>query len=110
MLELDNEWDLDRRLGVDVSVPGLLGLALGVAVDKRFLVIPAIAAATLFLQGIRVWHPLRGALRQLGARSEDAIDAERYELKVRRGDFAAMPPVQAAATERAHAAWKAVCR
>ncbi len=110
MLDIDGEWDLDRRLGVDVSVPALLGLALGVAVDKRFLVVPAIAAATLFLQGMRVWHPLRAALEQLGARSEDAIDMERYGLKVRRGDFAAMPPVEAAGTERAHAAWKAVGR
>jgi hypothetical protein len=40
--QLDCEWDFDRTIGTEASVMGLLGLALGIAVDKRFLVLPAV--------------------------------------------------------------------
>jgi hypothetical protein len=44
--ELDYEWDFDRTVETEASVMGLLGLALRVAVNRRFLVLPAIVFAS----------------------------------------------------------------
>jgi len=47
-------------------------------------------------------------LRRLGLRSQEEIDREYYALKALRGDFDDV--VEAAATERATAAWRAVLK
>ena len=88
---------------------GLLGLALGIAVDKRFLVLPAFVSTMLIVHATHGWYPLLPLFRRIGVRTQDEIDRERYGLKAIRGDFMALPPAGSAAAERAAAAWKAVC-
>jgi hypothetical protein len=85
---------------------GLLGLALGIAVDKRFCMLPAFVSTMLVLHATPGWYPLLPLFRRLGVRTQDEIDRERYGLKALRGDFTAFPY---RAAERAAAAWKAVC-
>lgn len=107
--QLDYEWDFDRTVETEASLMGLLGLALGIAVDTRFLVLPAFVSTMLVLHATHGWYPLLPLFRRIGLRTQDEIDRERYGLKAIRGDFTALPPAGSAAAERAAAAWKAVC-
>ena len=107
--ELDYEWDYDRTLETEASLMGLIGLALGVAVDKRLLVLPGLVAGMLVLHATHGWYPLLPLFRRIGVRTQDEIDRERYGLKAIRGDFTAIPPAGSPAGERAAVVWKAVC-
>jgi hypothetical protein len=107
--QLDYEWDFDRTLEAEASVMGLVGLALGLALDKRLLAVPAFVAAMLVLHATHGWYPLLPIFRRVGVRTRDEIDRERYGLKALRGDFTAIPSGGSAARERASAVWKAVC-
>jgi hypothetical protein len=107
--ELDYDWDFDRTLETEASVMGLVGLALGVAVDKRLLMVPAFVAAMLVLHATHGWYPLLPVFRRLGVRTQDEIDRERYALKGLRGDFTAIPLSGSTAADRAASVWKAVC-
>ena len=107
--QLDYEWDFDRTVETEASLMGLLGLALGIGVDKRFLVLPAFVSTMLVLHATHGWYPLLPLFRRVGVRTQDEIDRERYGLKAIRGDFTALPPAGSPAAERATAAWKAVC-
>jgi hypothetical protein len=107
--ELDYEWNFDRTVETEASLLGLLGLALGIAVDKRLLVLPAFVSTMLVLHATHGWYPLLPLFRRVGVRTQDEIDRERYGLKAIRGDFTALPPDGSPAAERAAAAWKAVC-
>jgi hypothetical protein len=109
MAELEYEWDFDRTLETEASLTGLIGLALGVAIDKRFLVLPGFVAAMLLLHATHGWYPLLPLFRRIGVRTQDEIDRERYGLKALRGDFVAIPPAGSPAADRAAAVWKAVC-
>lgn len=106
---LDHEWDFDRTLETEASVMGLLGILLGIAVDKRLLVLPGFVSAMLLVHATHGWYPLLPLFRRIGVRSRDEIDRERFGLKAMRGDFTAIPPAGSPADERAAAAWKAVC-
>jgi hypothetical protein len=107
--QLDYEWDFDRTVETEASVMGLLGLGLGIAVDRRFLVLPAFVSTMLVLHATHGWYPLLPLFRRIGVRTQDEIARERYGLKALRGDFTALPPAGSPAAERAAAAWKAVC-
>jgi hypothetical protein len=107
--QLDYEWDFDRTVETEASLMGLLGLALGIAVDKRLFVLPAFVSTMLVIHATHGWYPLLPVFRRIGVRTQDEIDRERYGLKAIRGDFTALPPAGSPAAERAAAAWKAVC-
>jgi hypothetical protein len=107
---LDNEWDFDRTVETEASVMGLLGLALGITVDKRFLVLPAVVSTMLVVHATHGWYPLLPLFRRMGVRTQSEIDRERYALKAIRGDFTALRQGDSPAGNRASAAWKAVCK
>jgi hypothetical protein len=107
---LDHEWNFDRIIETEASLMGLAGLALGIAVDKRFLVLPAVVSTMLVLHATHGWYPLLPLFRRLGVRTQNEIDRERYGLKALRGDFTTLSPAGLPAAERAAVAWKAVCK
>ena len=49
---------------------GLLGLALGITVDKRFLVVPAVVSTMLVVHATHGWYPLLPLFRRVGVRSQ----------------------------------------
>jgi hypothetical protein len=106
---LDHEWDFNRTIETEASLMGLVGLALGVAVDRRLLILPAFVSTMLVVHATHGWYPLLPLFRRIGVRTQDEIDRERYGLKALRGDFTAIPLAGSAAADRAAAAWKAVC-
>jgi hypothetical protein len=65
----------------------LSGLALGVTVNRKLLVIPAIVLGFLLQHGIQGWCPPLPILRRLGLRTQQEIAAEKYVVRAMRGDF-----------------------
>jgi hypothetical protein len=85
--ELDREWDVERYLETMAPTFSLLGLALGIARHRAWLLVPAVVQ-TFFLQhALQGWCPPVPVLRRLGVRTLDEINEERYALKALRGDF-----------------------
>lgn len=85
--ELEREWNIERTLEANAAGLALAGLALGVAVDRRFLAIPFLAAAVLLQQALQGWCPPVPLLRRLGVRTSSEIHQEIIALRILRGDF-----------------------
>ena len=80
MLELDREWDVERVLEVNASTLALTGLALGLAVNKKWLLLSGAVMGFLLQHGIQGWCPPLPVLRHLGIRTRGEIDREKYAL------------------------------
>jgi hypothetical protein len=91
LVELDREWDIERTIETAAPIGILLGIALGLARDKRFLGLPIAIASFLLLHGVQGWAPPLPLLRRLGRRTTEEIDEERYALRALRGDFRTLP-------------------
>jgi hypothetical protein len=85
--ELEQESDVERALEINASILALSGLALGVTVNRKLLVIPAIVLGFLLQHGIQGWCPPLPVLRRIGLRTRQEIAAEKYAVKAMRGDF-----------------------
>jgi hypothetical protein len=129
LAELDREWDVERTLAAHCATAVLGGLAMGVFVDRRYLMLAALSAGLLMQHSLKGWCPPLPILRRLGLRTAAEIDHERYALKALRGDFRDIPqagtwqpglqqpgvvepgtPMSVAQTDRASAAIEAVRR
>jgi hypothetical protein len=85
--ELDREWDIERALETGSSALTLSGLILGIARNRKWLLL-SLAVQGFFIQhAIQGWCPPLPVLRRLGFRTQAEIEQERYALKVMRGDF-----------------------
>lgn len=93
--ELENEWDIERVLETNASTLAMLGLALGVTVNRKWLLLTGGVLGFLFLHGTQGWCPPLPLLRRMGVRTRREIDREKFALKQLRGDFrpAGAPPV-----------------
>lgn len=93
LIELDQEWDIERTLEANAATLGLVGVMLGATVDRRFLILPAAVTAFLLQHALQGWCPPVPVFRRLGIRTATEIAEERYALKHLRGDFrdASMP-------------------
>ncbi|WP_207496705.1 YgaP family membrane protein [Aridibaculum aurantiacum] len=87
LLELDNEWDLERvlfLLSSSVTIPSLL---LSLKQSQKWLILPAILSGAMLSHAITNWCPPTPLLKRMGFRSRVEIEKERYALKALRGDF-----------------------
>lgn len=105
--ELDEEWDVERILEANASTLAFAGIVLGVAVDRRFLALPALVTAFLLQHALQGWCPPLPILRRMGARTMREIDTERFALKALRGDFGAIGPRAGSREDRASHALQA---
>jgi hypothetical protein len=103
---LGQEWDFERIVEAEAAVTGLAGLLLGLAVDRRFLIVPGVATGMMLLHALHGWYPLLPLLRRMGVRTQDEIERERYAIKALRGDFADVRSAES--DRRGDAAWRAV--
>ena len=85
--ELDREWDVERALEVNAASVGLVGLALGATVNRKWYILPAVVSAFLLQHALQGWCPPVVLFRRLGFRTRKEIDHERHALKAVRGDF-----------------------
>jgi hypothetical protein len=90
--ELDAEWDIERTLEANAATLALAGVILGVAVDRRFLAVPAAVSAFLLQHAVQGWCPPLPVLRRMGFRTPREIETERVALKALRGDFGPLGP------------------
>lgn len=90
IVELENEWDIDRVLEANAAGIGLASLLWGLTVNKKCLALTATVLSFLMLHSIRGWCPPVPLLRRLGVRTRREIDRELFALKVLRGDFQTM--------------------
>lgn len=79
--ELDGEWDVERVLQVHGTALTLTGLVLGLAVNKKWLLLPGIMLPMLLQQGIQGWCPPLPLLRRLGLRTRLEINREKHALE-----------------------------
>ncbi len=84
---LEREWDVERTLEINASTLAFTGLLLGVTVNHKWLVLPGIVLPFLFQHALQGWCPPLPVLRNLGVRTRQEIDVEKYALKALRGDF-----------------------
>ncbi|WP_254512952.1 YgaP family membrane protein [Anatilimnocola floriformis] len=85
--ELDEEWDVERRLETNAACAVVVGSALSVLVDRRFILLPIAVGGFLLQHALQGWCPPLPVFRALGVRTQSEIDEERYALKALRGDF-----------------------
>jgi hypothetical protein len=85
--ELEREWDIERTLEANAATVALAGLALGVAIDRRFLALPAAVAVFLLQHALQGWCPPLPLFRRLGIRTAREIYDEIIALRILRGDF-----------------------
>lgn len=89
IFELEGEWDIERVLELMASSFSLTGIALGLTVNRRWLLLPAVVLSFLFMHAVQGWCPPVPVLRRLGVRTREEIDRERYALKAAIGESAA---------------------
>jgi hypothetical protein len=85
--ELEREWDVERTLEANAASVTLLGLGLGLTVNRKFLWLPVIAATFLLEHALQGWCPPVSVLRRLGIRTAAEIHEEIIALRILRGDF-----------------------
>jgi hypothetical protein len=85
--ELDQEWDIERLLETVAPSLTLLGLTLGLTVNKKWFIVPVLVQSFFLQHALQGWCPPLPVLRSLGVRTQGEIDRERYALKAIRGDF-----------------------
>jgi hypothetical protein len=85
--ELDREWDIERVLETNASVLAFTGLLLGVTQNRKWLILPGLVLPFLFQHAVQGWCPPLPILREMGVRTRQEIDREKYALKILRGDF-----------------------
>lgn len=89
--ELDREWDIERCLETMAPTISLVGLGLGMAVNKKFLLVPMVVQSFLLMHALQGWCPPIPVLRRLGVRTAEEIEHERNALKALRGDYRHVP-------------------
>ena len=106
--ELDREWDIERAIEANAATLALTGVALGVTMDRRWLVLPALVSGFLLQHALQGWCPPVPVLRRMGFRTAAEIDRERFALKALRGDFVGLTTRKSSVKNRAEAVVAAV--
>lgn len=101
LMELDNEWEIERVLQLVAASISFTGVLLGIKQNKRWLALPLTVTGFLMNHAIFGWSPPLPILKALGFRERAEIDKEKYALKALRGDFSNQLPVP-------NAVWNAV--
>ncbi len=83
--ELDREWDTERALEVMSSSLTGVGLILGIAGSRKWLLLPAVVQGFFLQHAIEGWCPPLPLIRSLGVRTQREIDEERTALASFRG-------------------------
>lgn len=87
LAELEEEWDIERCLETMAPTITLTGLALGLGVSRKWLLVPIVVQSFFLQHALQGWCPPIPVLRRLGVRTSKEINDERIALKALRGDF-----------------------
>jgi hypothetical protein len=103
--ELEGEWDMERYLEMNASLLAFTGVTLGMLGKRRWFLVPSLVLPFLFVHAVQGWCPPLRLFRKRGVRTRQEIDAEKYALKVLRGDYDGLSHVNDA-EGRAVEAWQ----
>jgi hypothetical protein len=87
LMELDEEWDVERMLELNSALWAVIGISMGLTRNKVWLLLAFGAGALLARQALQGKSAAVPLLRRLGFRTRAEIDKEKYALKALRGDF-----------------------
>lgn len=90
--ELEEEPDIEQFLEANAATISVLGLAMGIAFSRKWLLVPALVGGFLFQHAVRGWCPPVPAMRRMGIRTRQEIEREKYALKAIRGDLDELLP------------------
>ncbi|HEV7332257.1 MAG TPA: DUF2892 domain-containing protein [Flavisolibacter sp.] len=79
--ELDREWDIERALELTSGLNVLVGLTLGLTVNKKWFLLSAVSSAFLVQHTLQGWCPPLPIMRYFGIRTKEEIDMEREALE-----------------------------
>jgi hypothetical protein len=85
--QLDREWDLERVLETGAAGAALTGVVLSGVKSRVWLLLPAAVLASLLQHSITRRSTAVRLVRGLGIRTRREIEAEKYALRMLRGDF-----------------------
>jgi hypothetical protein len=88
---LEHEWNIERSFEANAAGLALVGLALGLAADRRFFAVTFLSCACLLQQALSGWSPALPMLRKHGMRTAAEIQQEILALRILRGDFVEKP-------------------
>lgn len=103
--QLDREWDIERLIEVNAAGISIAGVLMSAFKRRRiWLLIPAVVLSLLLQHSVtRKTIPVL-LLRHLGVRTRREIEAEKYAMRMLRGDFDSIKTV----SEETHKAIEAV--
>ncbi|HEY6530203.1 MAG TPA: hypothetical protein VIZ65_16060 [Cellvibrionaceae bacterium] len=81
LIELDEEWDIERVLETNASSLIVATSALGCIASRRFFAVPFVVGAFLLQHALQGWCPPLPILRRLGYRTTSEIQQERSALE-----------------------------
>jgi len=84
--ELDNEWDIERVLEVNMSTLAIAGLVLSYK-HRAWLALPSVVLGFFAQHAIQGWCPPVPLFRYLKVRTRNEIEEEKHALKALRGDY-----------------------
>jgi hypothetical protein len=80
LLELEDEWDVERSLEAGAAAATLASLALGRLVHRSFYALAGLVGSLLLQHAVQGWGPTLSPLRSRGFRTTREIERERAEL------------------------------
>lgn len=107
--ELEREWDIERVLEANAGTLALFGTWMSLRRGRAWALLPLVVTVFLIQHAVQGWCPPMFVLRRLGLRSRQEIEAERWALKLVRGDADHLPTT-GPATERVRGVLEAVAR
>ena len=87
LLELDQEWDIERVLETGSSTLTLAGMLMSITSSRKWLLLSLVVQGFFMQHAMQGWCPPLPVFRRLGIRTAEEINRERYALKALRGDF-----------------------
>ena len=91
--ELDREWDVERVLETSAGALSLGGVLMSIARGRGWLLLPAGVLASMLQHSLTRKSCAVQLIRAAGVRTRREIEAEKYALRMLRGDFDKMQTV-----------------
>lgn len=85
--ELDEEWDIERTLEINMSTLALSGIALSIFGNRKWLALPTVVLGFFVQHALQGWCPPVPIFRFFKVRTRNEINQEKHALKALRGDF-----------------------
>lgn len=85
--ELDEEWDIERYLEINMSTLALSGIALSIFGNRKWLALPTVVLGFFAQHALQGWCPPVPIFRYFKVRTRNEINQEKHALKALRGDY-----------------------